>query len=79
MGAEIRTFLLERSRVTSTSKPHERAYHIMYQVAVGTSLMGRPLEAVRYLSMSGCSSIEGVDDRREFDEVRQALPTAVHR
>ena len=32
VGAEIRTFLLERSRVTSTNKENERAYHIMYQV-----------------------------------------------
>ena len=38
VGAEIRTFLLERSRVTSTSKPLERAYHIMYQVHLTLAL-----------------------------------------
>ena len=38
VGAEIRTFLLERSRVTSTSKPLERAYHIMYQVYLTLAL-----------------------------------------
>jgi outer membrane biosynthesis protein TonB len=32
VGAEIRTFLLERSRVVSASNAGERAYHIMYQV-----------------------------------------------
>eukprot|EP00964_Phaeocystis_antarctica_P037742 scaffold21573_cov39-Phaeocystis_antarctica.AAC.1 len=37
----------------------------MYQVAVGTPLMGVPLEAVRYLSMSGCSTIEGIDDVKD--------------
>ena len=47
----------------------------MYQVAVGTPLMGVPLEAVRYLSMSGCSTIEGIDDVKEFDEVSKAMLT----
>ena len=47
----------------------------MYQVAVGTPLMGVPLEAIRYLSMSGCSTIEGIDDRKEFDEVSKAMLT----
>ena len=32
VGAEIRTFLLERSRVVSAGNAGERAYHIMYQV-----------------------------------------------
>ena len=42
VGAEIRTFLLERSRVTSTSKPLERAYHIMYQVHLTLALTLAP-------------------------------------
>ena len=42
VGAEIRTFLLERSRVTSTSKPLERAYHIMYQVHLTLALTLTP-------------------------------------
>ena len=37
MGAEIRTFLLEKSRVTSTSLAGERSYHIFYQVIQGGS------------------------------------------
>ena len=32
--------------------------------------MGMGVEQVRYLSMSGCTAIEGVDDQKEFDEVR---------
>jgi myosin-5 len=31
VGAQVRVFLLERSRVTSTSKAKERAYHVMYE------------------------------------------------
>jgi len=54
----------------------------MHQVAVGTPLLGLPPEAIRYISMSGCSTIEGIDDRTEFDAVRTAaLPlvaTAMH-
>ena len=36
MGAEIRTFLLEKSRVTSTSLVGERSYHIFYQIISGS-------------------------------------------
>lgn len=32
VGAQVRVFLLERSRVTSTSKAKERAYHVMYEL-----------------------------------------------
>lgn len=32
MGAETRTFLLEKSRVTSTTNAGERSYHIFYQL-----------------------------------------------
>ena len=75
VGAEIRTFLLERSRVTSTNSANERAYHIMYQVVVGTPLVGLPVDKVNYLSMSGCTTIDGVDDKKEFDDVSKAMGT----
>ena len=32
MGAEVRTFLLEKSRVTNASTAGERSYHMFYQV-----------------------------------------------
>ena len=32
MGAEVRTFLLEKSRVTNAELHRERSYHIFYQV-----------------------------------------------
>lgn len=34
VGAEIRTFLLERSRVTSTTSANERSYHVLYQANI---------------------------------------------
>ncbi len=76
VGAEIRTFLLERSRVTSTSSANERAYHIMYQVVLGNpDMLGMGVEKVRYLSMSGCTAIDGIDDKKEFDDVNKAMGT----
>ena len=33
IGAQVRTFLLERSRVTAASNEGERAYHVLYQVS----------------------------------------------
>ena len=75
VGASLRTFLLERSRVTSTNSANERAYHIMYQVVIGTPLVGLPVEKVNYLSMSGCTTIDGVDDKKEFDDVSKAMTT----
>ena len=35
-GAEVRTFLLEKSRVTNASLHRERSYHIFYQVLAGS-------------------------------------------
>ena len=40
VGAEIRTFLLERSRVTSTSAAKERSYHVLFQVLAGGGVAG---------------------------------------
>jgi hypothetical protein len=32
-----------------------------------------PLKVFRYLNSSGCTAIEGVDDKADFQEVRQAM------
>ena len=73
VGAEIRTFLLERSRVTSTSAAKERSYHVLFQVLAGGGVAGLSVQGCRYLSMSGTTTIEGVDDRRDFGELTRAL------
>ena len=63
VGAEIRTFLLERSRVVSTANQGERAYHIMYHICVAGA-GGCPLkvEDCHYLSLSGTTKIDGARD-----------------
>merc|ERR1740139_1755899 len=76
VGAETRTFLLERSRVVSASNAGERAYHIMYQVCAAKAA-GCPLGVrdCRYLRLSGTTTIDGVDDEAEFGTVHRAMAT----
>ena len=74
IGAQVRTFLLERSRVTAANNEGERAYHVMYQlVCDGKYIQPTQPTAHRYLSLSGCTTIDGVDDVKEFKEVCDAL------
>ena len=47
MGAEVRTFLLEKSRVTNASLAKERSYHIFYQVLAGSQTEGQGLPALK--------------------------------
>ena len=71
---QVRTFLLERSRVTSCINANERAYHVLYQVISGKSHTDAlPVESFRYLSFSGCTTIDGVDDAKEFADLNKAM------
>ena len=47
MGAEVRTFLLEKSRVTSASLPGERSYHIFYEL-IAAANKGIQLPSARH-------------------------------
>jgi myosin heavy subunit len=79
-GCEIVNYLLEKSRVVYQN-PNERNYHIFYQLLNGAdSKMKSRLQLknpndFHYLNQSGCSAIDGVDDRAEFMDVLQALET----
>ena len=75
VGAQVRTFLLERSRVTSTSKARERSYHVLYELCAGktTYTNGLPPESFHYLSLSGTTSIAGHDDSEEYRILYDAL------
>ncbi|XP_027362944.1 myosin-1 [Abrus precatorius] len=77
-GANIQTFLLEKSRVVQCNEG-ERSYHIFYQLCAGApsslreKLNLQSAEDYKYLRQSNCYSITGVDDAEEFRIVMEAL------
>ncbi|XLT37459.1 hypothetical protein HN873_068751, partial [Arachis hypogaea] len=77
-GANIQTFLLEKSRVVQCNEG-ERSYHIFYQLCAGAppslreKLNLRSAEEYKYLRQSNCYSIVGVNDAEEFRIVVEAL------
>jgi myosin-5 len=82
VGARIRTYLLERSRLVY-QPDNERNYHIFYQLLSGApskerkdlSLPTNPLEFA-YLAGGGANTtIPGVDDAKEFRDTQTALST----
>ncbi|PGH16914.1 hypothetical protein AJ80_05058 [Polytolypa hystricis UAMH7299] len=80
IGAKIRTYLLERSRLVFQPLK-ERNYHIFYQLACGATDEERqelgllPIEEFDYLNQGGTPVIDGVDDKAEFDATRKSLTT----
>ncbi|KAJ1913513.1 Myosin type-2 heavy chain 1 [Tieghemiomyces parasiticus] len=81
VGARIRTYLLERSRLIY-QPPTERNYHIFYQLcaaappdlAAELGLEGSHAD-FHYLNQGGEGQIRGVDDAAEFAATSAALAT----
>ena len=83
VGARIRTYLLERSRIVFQPLT-ERNYHIFYQLCAGAPSKERKdlgletdITKFHFLRQGGPSStpIAGVDDAEEFRSTQQALST----
>ncbi|KAL8739282.1 MAG: hypothetical protein Q9181_000012 [Wetmoreana brouardii] len=80
IGARIRTYLLERSRLVFQPLK-ERNYHIFYQLVAGATAQERdalgllPVEHFDYLNQGGSPVIDGVDDGTDFGATRQSLAT----
>ncbi|ODQ52439.1 hypothetical protein SAICODRAFT_128837 [Saitoella complicata NRRL Y-17804] len=80
VGARIRTYLLERSRLVFQPAT-ERNYHIFYQLVAGATEKEREewslksVEEFEYLNQGGDPVISGVDDAAEFVATREALVT----
>ncbi|KAI9496210.1 P-loop containing nucleoside triphosphate hydrolase protein [Zychaea mexicana] len=80
IGAKIRTYLLERSRLIFQPKT-ERNYHIFYQLCAGAPTSERKefhlgdYTSFHYLNQSGTGTIPGVDDAYEFEVTQRALST----
>lgn len=78
IGARIRTYLLERSRLVFQPLK-ERNYHIFYQLVAGASEAERQelglatVENIDYLNQGGAPVIDGVDDAKDFAETRASL------
>ncbi|CAG8490447.1 5123_t:CDS:10, partial [Diversispora eburnea] len=81
IGAKIRTYLLERSRLVYQPE-NERNYHIFYQLCAGAppsekkSLeLDEDYRKFYYLRQGGVGTIPGVNDAQEFELTRKALST----
>lgn len=82
VGAKIRTYLLERSRLVYQPET-ERNYHIFYQLIAGTPLAERKqlgldsISKFHYLNQGGpnAEKINSVDDKKEFALTQEALST----
>lgn len=80
IGAKIRTYLLERSRLVFQPLK-ERNYHIFYQLVAGATDAEReelglmPVEEFHYLNQGSSPTIDGVDDKAEFSATRNSLST----
>ncbi|KAK2460523.1 hypothetical protein APHAL10511_006993 [Amanita phalloides] len=83
VGARIRTYLLERSRIVFQPLT-ERNYHIFYQLCAGAPLkerkdLGLDIDVTKfhYLRQGGSLSVPilGVDDAEEFRATQHALST----
>ncbi|XP_043980326.1 unconventional myosin-Vc isoform X2 [Gambusia affinis] len=78
IGANMRTYLLEKSRVVFQAE-NERNYHIFYQMCSCADsaefkhlrLLGA--DEFRYTGMGGDITIDGVNDKKDFEETRQTF------
>ncbi|XP_069480944.1 unconventional myosin-Vc isoform X2 [Ambystoma mexicanum] len=78
IGANMRTYLLEKSRVVFQSE-NERNYHIFYQLCACASLQEfKNLHLVNanqfnYTKLGGNINIEGVDDKADMKETQKTF------
>ena len=80
MGGVVRTYLLEKVRLSS-QQPGERNFHIFYQMIAGATAEERrrwslpSLRELHYLCQGGIFELRHVNDKDEFGDLRVAMDT----
>lgn len=78
IGANMRTYLLEKSRVVFQAN-EERNYHIFYQLCASSHLEElkelklRHKDEFYYTCQGNCPNIPGIDDAKDFEDTRNAF------
>eukprot|EP00054_Salpingoeca_dolichothecata_P021846 m.141155 g.141155 ORF g.141155 m.141155 type:complete len:1134 (+) comp24137_c0_seq2:61-3462(+) len=77
-GGHVRNYLLEKSRLGHQIKG-ERNFHVFYQLTMGGNEAIKEAlgitgpEDFHYLSQSKCTKLAGVDEKKAFEETREAM------
>ncbi|GMG40690.1 unnamed protein product [Ambrosiozyma monospora] len=80
VSANITNYLLEKQRVVGQIR-NERNFHIFYQFAKGASENYRQIFGVQmpeqyiYTSASGCTSVDSIDDVKDYQDTLTAMKT----
>lgn len=79
VGGYVTTYLLEKARIIRQNAG-ERSFHIFYQLIKGADAellsrlnLTRNALDYRYLSNSKVQTVDGIDDKAEFDTVRSSM------
>ncbi|ANB14006.1 myosin 5 [Sugiyamaella lignohabitans] len=78
VGAQITNYLLEKARVVGQIR-NERNFHIFYQFTKGATQQYREVYGIQgpetylYTSASKCTSVDSIDDVKDFQETINAM------
>ena len=79
IGANITTYLLEKSRVTTQGK-NERTFHIFYQLLnsgdselLKSLHLSEDIKIYNYLNNSGCTKLKSIDDSKLYRETMECF------